>query len=86
MWRHMRLHPRSVASILLYVLGAAFRHLTTRMVEPTEYVDPTSGSLVLQIVAAGVPTAVFTAKRWWHRAASDPAPLSQTGPEDDETA
>lgn len=31
------------------------------------YIDPTAGSMVLQIVAAGVLTAMFTAKRWWHR-------------------
>lgn len=34
------------------------------------YVDPTSGSLVLQIAAAGVLTAMFTAKSWWQRAKS----------------
>jgi hypothetical protein len=32
------------------------------------YVDPGAGSFVLQIVAAGVLTAMFTAKSWWHRA------------------
>jgi hypothetical protein len=34
------------------------------------YVDPTSGSLVLQIVAAGVLGAVLTIKQWWSKATS----------------
>jgi hypothetical protein len=34
------------------------------------YVDPTAGSIVLQIVAAGVLTAAFTVKGWWHRVKS----------------
>jgi hypothetical protein len=32
------------------------------------YIDPGAGSFVLQVIAAGVLTAMFTAKSWWHRA------------------
>jgi hypothetical protein len=31
------------------------------------YVDPTSGSVMLQIAAAGALTALFTARTWWDR-------------------
>ena len=33
------------------------------------YIDPLSGSIVLQVVAAGFLAATFTAKRWWRGAA-----------------
>jgi hypothetical protein len=33
------------------------------------YIDPLSGSMVLQVVAAGFLAASFTAKRWWRGAA-----------------
>jgi hypothetical protein len=32
------------------------------------YIDPLSGSIVLQVVAAGFLAASFTAKRWWRGA------------------
>ncbi len=32
------------------------------------YVDPTSGSIILQVVAAGVLGAVLTVKQWWSKA------------------
>jgi hypothetical protein len=34
------------------------------------YVDPVSGSMIFQILAAGVIGAAFTAKRWWRGVAS----------------
>lgn len=33
------------------------------------YIDPLSGSILLQVVAAGFLAASFTAKRWWRGAA-----------------
>jgi hypothetical protein len=33
------------------------------------YIDPLSGSIVLQVVAAGFLAATFTVKRWWRGAA-----------------
>lgn len=33
------------------------------------YIDPLSGSILLQVVAAGFLAATFTAKRWWRGAA-----------------
>jgi hypothetical protein len=32
------------------------------------YVDPQAGSILFQVVVAGVLGAAFTVKRWWHRA------------------
>lgn len=34
------------------------------------YIDPLSGSIVLQVAAAGFLAATFTVKRWW-RATGD---------------
>jgi len=33
------------------------------------YIDPLSGSIVLQVVAAGFLATAFTVKRFWRRAA-----------------
>jgi hypothetical protein len=34
------------------------------------YVDPATGSIVIQVLVAGVLGAAFTAKQWWGRAAA----------------
>jgi hypothetical protein len=31
------------------------------------YVDPLSGSVILQVALAGIPAAAFTFKSWWGR-------------------
>jgi hypothetical protein len=31
------------------------------------YVDPATGSIVIQVLVAGVLGAAFTARRWWAR-------------------
>jgi hypothetical protein len=31
------------------------------------YIDPSSGSMILQGIIAGVAAIVVTAKLWWHR-------------------
>jgi hypothetical protein len=31
------------------------------------YVDPQAGSILFQVVVAGVLGAAFTMKRWWYR-------------------
>jgi len=32
------------------------------------YVDPLSGSVIIQIASAGILAAMFTFKRWWGKA------------------
>jgi hypothetical protein len=32
------------------------------------YIDPTSGSVILQVAAAGILGALFTFKSWWSKA------------------
>ncbi|RMD86361.1 MAG: hypothetical protein D6808_03545 [Candidatus Dadabacteria bacterium] len=34
------------------------------------YIDPGSGSLILQALLAGVLAVVFTVKTWWHKLSS----------------
>jgi hypothetical protein len=34
------------------------------------YIDPSTGSILLQVVIAGALGAAFTAKQWWGRAAA----------------
>jgi hypothetical protein len=34
------------------------------------YVDPATGSIVIQVLVAGALGAAFTAKQWWKRAAA----------------
>lgn len=31
------------------------------------YIDPATGSMILQIILGGVAAAVVTVKMWWHR-------------------
>jgi hypothetical protein len=31
------------------------------------YVDPQAGSILFQVIVAGVLGAAFTVKRWWYR-------------------
>ena len=34
------------------------------------YVDPSTGSIVIQVLVAGVLAAAFTVKQWWGRVAT----------------
>lgn len=52
--------------------GAALAALLTVVLVPAPahaYIDPASGSLVLQVVAAGVLAALLTMKRIWRKLA-----------------
>ncbi len=53
-------------------LRLALLMLAVSLVVPARaaaYIDPMSGSILLQVVAAGFLAASFTAKRWWRGAA-----------------
>ena len=38
------------------------------MMIPTSYIDPSSGSLVLQLIAGAFLGSILTIKLWWNRA------------------
>lgn len=63
----MTARNRSVEALRLALLM-----LAVSLVVPARaaaYIDPMSGSILLQVVAAGFLAASFTAKRWWRGAA-----------------
>ena len=46
-----------VATILLLAIAGP----------PQAYIDPSSGSMILQGIIAGIAAILVTAKLWWHR-------------------
>jgi hypothetical protein len=46
----------AVLTLSVFLTGPAFA-----------YIDPSSGSVVLQGIIAGIAAIVLTAKLWWHR-------------------
>jgi ABC-type Co2+ transport system permease subunit len=59
---------RSVSQRLLPGLALAMAALTLFPRTAHAYVDPTSGSIVFQILAAGILGAAVTARHWWAKA------------------
>lgn len=66
---------RTAASVL-FVL---FLLLLTPAPAHALYLDPATGSLILQVVAAAVLTAGITFKRWWYRFRSFFSSLGRRG-------
>lgn len=65
MWhRHeLVIRPPTVVRLSLYLFVLAL--ITPR--SAFGYIDPLSGSIILQVIAAGVLAGVLTAKRLWLR-------------------
>ena len=57
-----------LASRLLPGLALAVATLTLFPATAHAYIDPTSGSVAFQILAAGVLGAAVTARHWWSKA------------------
>jgi hypothetical protein len=58
----------SLASRPLPPIATAFLALVLLPRTAHAYVDPTSGSIVLQVALAGILGAIVTIKQWWGKA------------------